>query len=80
MKTSYTFIFSFAIFIATFYLASCENPKYIKGDTSRTGDIRYIQDVRTGVCFAERGGGETYAFTCVPCDSVKNLINTTVVK
>ena len=80
MKTSYTFIFAFAIFIATFYLAACDSPTYIDGHTAKSGDIRYIKDTRTGVCFAERGGGETYAFTCVPCDSVKNLINTTVVK
>lgn len=62
-----------------FTLVSCsEQPKYIQGK-SQTGsngnnDIRYFKDKRTGLCFAERGNVDTYAFTCVPCDSVKKLI------
>jgi len=66
-------IFTFLI------LTSCsEQPGYIEG-ISQTGahgksDIRYFKDKRTGLCFAERGALDTYAFTCVPCDSVKKLI------
>jgi len=66
-------IFTFLI------LTSCyEQPKYIEGN-SQTGidgksDIRYFKDKRTGLCFAERGTANSYAFTCVPCDSVEKLI------
>jgi len=67
-------IFTFLI------LTSCHSkqPEYIEGfsqtGTSGANEIRYFKDKRTGLCFAERGTLDSYAFTCVPCDSVKNLI------
>ncbi len=61
------------------FVTSCdENPSYIKGGMApniNSYDIHYIKDSRTDLCFAERGFGKTYAFTCVPCsDEVENLI------
>lgn len=67
------------ILISLILLTSCigETPSYIEGTTERGADkeIRYFKDSRTGICFAEVGQTDTYAFTCVPCDSVAKLIH-----
>lgn len=58
-------------------LSSCDNPSYVEGAGKSTNNIYYIKDSRTGLCFAERGSGNTYLFTCVPCsEKVENLIKT----
>jgi len=62
------------ILIITF--ASCDNRptpdsnrnNYQSGFVS--DEIRYFKDPRTNKCFAERGVGEEYSFTCIPCDSI----------
>lgn len=51
-----------------------DRPSYIKGEISLNSDIRYLEDMRTGLCFAEIGSGSSYSFACVPCDSVKKFI------
>lgn len=43
--------------------------------------ISYIKDSRTGLCFGmlnstSYSGYETTSITCVPCDSVKNILVT----
>lgn len=49
-------------------------PKYIQGNSQALKkDIRYFQDLRTGLCFAERGYDDVSSFTCIPCDSLKRL-------
>jgi len=73
-----------AIIFCSILLASCstdfqKQPNYIRGDSKRWGDsqyqeIRYFKDGRTNLCFAERGTSNDYSFTCVPCDSIKNLL------
>ena len=62
--------------------SSCVNkPDYVKGqsDMYNSGssgsnvsglEIRYFKDLRTNLCFAERGYGDSYTMTCVPCDSI----------
>ena len=45
------------------------------------GKIIYMKDTTANLCYAVTGTGEreslnqASAFTCVPCDSVKNLIH-----
>jgi len=57
-------------------LSSCERLSYTEGGHGNTSDeIHYMKDARTGLCFAEKGGGNTYTMTCVPCsEEVENLI------
>jgi len=57
-------------------MMSCEQPSYIQGNSNQytNSDVRYFRDTRTNLCFAEIGGGDSYAFTCVPCDSIKSLL------
>ena len=57
-------------------LTSCvDAPEHVDGDSESLYDIKYIKDSRTGLCFAERGLGSKYSFTCVPCtEKVENLI------
>ena len=63
-------------------LCSCSSESkedaYITGNSSYVGDnseITYIKDERTGLCFAERGWGQSYTFTCIPCiKEVEDLI------
>jgi hypothetical protein len=73
------FLIFISIILSVFALSSCENrPSYIEGrKTDDSSGIHYIKDSRTGLCFAERGSGNTYSFTCVPCsEKVENLIKT----
>jgi len=50
------------------------SPKYIQGNSQAwKKEIRYFQDLRTGLCFAERGYSDVNSFTCIPCDSLKRL-------
>lgn len=60
-------------------LVSCDDkiePGQMYGaGTSDNEKIRYFYDVVGDKCFAERGLGDSYSFTCVPCDSaVKEAI------
>lgn len=58
--------------IAFLLLTACNGkPDYIQGESSY--EIKYFIDLRTGLCFAERGWGNGNSFTCVPCDSMKRL-------
>lgn len=55
-------------------LSGCDSqPKYVNGDSVNPNEIKYFQDLRTGLCFAERGAVNAYSFACVPCDSLKRL-------
>ncbi len=66
-----------AIILLVFITSCSENPSYIKNGNRNINpyDIHYIKDSRTGLCFAERGTGNTYTMTCVPCSQeVENLI------
>jgi hypothetical protein len=67
-----------AIILLLFLMLSCEKtPSYTKGGFgSKTYNVHYFKDTRTGLCFAEKGSGNTYTMTCVPCSQeVENLIN-----
>ena len=58
-------------------LSSCgKRPSYIEGrESDDFSGIHYMRDLRTGLCFAEKGGGNTYTMTCVPCTKeVESLI------
>lgn len=57
--------------IFTISLFSCNDNRL----NTNPHNIYYIKDKRTGLCFAEVGMGNTYSFTCVPCDSVKLYLN-----
>lgn len=68
--------FSLAI-IALLLLTSCEERPIKPGSmynneltlNQTTSHIRYFYDEVGDKCFAERGLGNSYTFTCVPCDS-----------
>ncbi|MEK6829050.1 MAG: hypothetical protein AABY15_02905 [Nanoarchaeota archaeon] len=66
--------------LTTALLSSCveDDPNYIDGHSVFISDhknIKYFKDTRTDFCFAERGSGNEYTFTCVPCtEEVENLI------
>lgn len=71
------------LLIVLFALASCnkETPEYITGGSGMKSpdasvlSLRYFKDSRTGLCFAERGGMDSYTMTCVPCsEEVEKLI------
>lgn len=55
--------------ILMLFLFSCgKNQKdYIEGSTESSGGIYYFKDTRTNICYSERGSGEGYVYTCVPC-------------
>jgi hypothetical protein len=57
---------------------SCnDKPTYLESvnvEALQQYKIRYFKDIRTGLCFAERGFNEANSFTCVPCDSVKQFL------
>jgi len=62
-------------------LSACgETPDYVEGHSKKVGaqgemDIIYFKDSRTGLCFSERGYGNSYSYTCVPCtEEVEKLI------
>jgi len=57
-------------------LSSCKRPSYTQGGHgNELNEIHYLKDSRTGLCFAERGSGNAYTMTCVPCtEDVENLI------
>jgi hypothetical protein len=77
----------YALMLA-FVLMGCgkdKKPNYATGSIYETGSngvgttgfirgINYFKDTRTGLCFAERGEGSNYTFTCVPCGNVEHLI------
>jgi hypothetical protein len=55
------------IIVAMFMLASCAPAPYIKGSSGKTGgDIHYLKDERTGLCFAT-AYMTAHSFTSVPC-------------
>ncbi len=64
------------IILSLVILSSCERPSYVEGgDDIVLGEIHYKKDTRTGLCFAESGGGNSFTMTCVPCtEEVENLI------
>lgn len=41
----------------------------------KTNNLTYFKDLITGLCYSESGirTSNNYAFTCVPCDSIKKL-------
>jgi hypothetical protein len=58
-------------------LISCSNNLHKQEVVNR--EVEYFTDNRVGLCYAmiqnsNGDGGSTRSFTCVPCDSVKNLI------
>lgn len=63
------------IILLLIFISACneEPASYVNGDSELSGEIRYLKDTRTGLCFAETGYENTYSFTCVPCDSLKNV-------
>jgi hypothetical protein len=64
------------LILSLIILTSCERPSYTEGGHgNETHEIHYLKDSRTGLCFAERGRGNTYTMTCVPCsEEVECLI------
>ena len=72
------------LLLTTFALSGCENQPEKKDETINpivylklthikyNFDIKYFKDTTTGLCFAEKGVGDQYSFTCVPCDSIYN--------
>ena len=65
------------ILISSLYLVSCDNENVKPGMNNlphqkqfRYDNLRYFKDEKVNKCFAERGVGNTYSFTCVPCDSL----------
>lgn len=62
------------LIIVLLLLTSCQSPNYIEGNDIAIGNIYYVKDKRSNLCFALRSMGTSSSFTCVPCDSVKHLI------
>lgn len=61
------------LILSIFLMSSCvSDAEYIDGNDERDCyKIVYLKDLRTGLCFASRGGG----ITCVPCSKeVEELI------
>lgn len=58
------------LLIITILFGSCGRP------TTAPENITYFKDERAGLCFARMisGSAVTHSITCVPCDSVQNLI------
>lgn len=64
------------VYIIALLTVSCgdynKSADYVEGQDIWVGEITYFKDTRTNLCF-----GMVYhinTMTCVPCDSVKNLI------
>lgn len=64
-----------ALVLSIFLVSSCgETPSYLEGNTGSSG-LEYFKDSRTELCFAERGSGNSYTMTCVPCsEEIEKLI------
>ena len=65
-----------ALFVIIF-LSSCARNVGKPGDNQLNGTydfpadhIRYFYDSTIQKCFSERGSGQGYAYTCIPCDSI----------
>jgi hypothetical protein len=63
--------------ILSLILISCSNNLHKQEVVNR--EVEYFTDNRVGLCYAmiqsnNGDGGNVWSFTCVPCDSVKNLI------
>lgn len=63
--------------IITVLFISCSSE--IKNSTEASKSITYVKDNRTGLCFGQQtstsySGYTITSITCVPCDSVKNLL------
>lgn len=60
--------------MSVYFLVGCEtSPDSMYADTifdSSSKEIKYFKDARTNKCFAARGYGNAYSFTCVECDSL----------
>jgi len=62
------------ILLVIIFFVSClpNKPDYIIGNhnvqSASYDEIRYFKDQRTNVCFAEINSGNSYSFTCVPCE------------
>lgn len=71
------FFYSMFIFCLTFFSCSDDTGKvtgdrmYAHGfESFENQGLRYFKDNRTNKCFAARGFGQEYSFTCVECDSL----------
>lgn len=57
-------------------LLSCSNNLHKQEVVNK--EVEYFKDQRVGLCFGKiesfNWDGSIWSFTCVPCDSVKNLL------
>jgi len=63
--------------LALILLTSCDTGPATSDEA--TNQITYMKDNKSGLCFARTtsnsyGGHDITSITCVPCDSVKNLL------
>lgn len=66
------------VFLLFLTLNGCDSS--IKSNEELSERISYFKDFNTNLCFGQitsytYASYKSVAFTCVPCDSVKNLLN-----
>ena len=77
MRTKLNEIIRGTFFIGTLLLVACDGT--ISSNEEADERISYFKDARSKLCFAQisstsSNGYKVVSITCVPCDSVKNLL------